>query len=67
MMPVLASTGSKLDPPPDGGYPNRNTAEGQDALFRLTTGVDNTAVGSDALYHNIEGSFNMATGVGGAP
>jgi hypothetical protein len=25
-------------PPPDGGYPNFNTAEGEDALFNLTTG-----------------------------
>jgi hypothetical protein len=32
-------------PPPDGGYPNFNTAEGQNALFSLTTGVANTAVG----------------------
>ena len=26
-------------PPPDGGYPNFNTAEGQKALFSLTSGV----------------------------
>ena len=26
-------------PPPDGGYPGFNTAEGQNALFSLTTGV----------------------------
>jgi hypothetical protein len=32
-------------PPPDGGYPNFNTAEGQNALFSLTTGAANTAVG----------------------
>jgi hypothetical protein len=32
-------------PPPDGGYPGNNTAEGQDALLNLTTGVNNTAVG----------------------
>jgi hypothetical protein len=27
----------------DGGYANRNTAEGQDALFSITTGFVNTA------------------------
>ena len=32
-------------PPPDGGYPNFTTAEGQNALFSLTTGAANTAVG----------------------
>ena len=29
-------------PPPDGGYPNQNTAEGDFALFSLTSGTDNT-------------------------
>ena len=32
-------------PAPDGGYPGENTAEGQKALFSLTTGAFNTAVG----------------------
>ena len=32
-------------PAPDGGYPAFNTAEGQNALFNLATGVGNTAVG----------------------
>src|SRR2546429_9311236 len=34
-------------PPPDGGYPNENTAEGDGALFNLTFGVWNTALGFD--------------------
>ena len=48
-------------PPPDGGYPNQNTAEGEDALFSLTTGGFNTAIGSQALYNNTTGNFNTAT------
>ena len=44
-----------VSPPPDGGYPNNNTAEGEDALFSLTTGVNNSATGFDALYNNATG------------
>ena len=51
-------------PPPDGGYPGFNTAEGQNALFGLTTGSANTAVGWHSLSNNSEGSFNTATGAG---
>jgi hypothetical protein len=49
-------------PPPDGGYANRNTAEGTDALFSLTTGTDNTAIGFNALFNNTAGDTNTATG-----
>ena len=51
-------------PPPDGGYPNFNTAEGQKALFSLSTGVGNTAVGSFSLFSATGASFNTATGAG---
>jgi hypothetical protein len=51
-------------PPPDGGYPGFNTAEGQNALFSLTTGAANTAVGWFSLFSNAEGNFNTATGTG---
>jgi len=51
-------------PPPDGGYPGFNTAEGQNALFSLTTGSANTAVGWFSLFSNAGGSFNTATGAG---
>ena len=49
-------------PPPDGGYPGNNTAEGQRALFSVTTGINNTAVGSNALYFNTTGNNNTANG-----
>ena len=51
-------------PPPDGGYPGFNTAEGQNALFSLTIGAANTAVGWYSLFSNTEGNFNTATGAG---
>jgi Chaperone of endosialidase len=51
-------------PPPDGGYPNFNTAEGQNALFSLTTGAGNTAVGWSSLFSATGGSFNTAVGAG---
>ena len=51
-----------VSPPPDGGYPNNNTAEGTAALFSLTTGADNTAVGLAALGLNLVGSDNTAIG-----
>jgi hypothetical protein len=58
---ALSPTAQAVSPPPDGGYPGGNTAEGEDALFSLTGGVDNTALGFRALYNNT-GSFNTATG-----
>ena len=63
----LSAAGPKAQaviPAPDGGYPGFNTAEGQNALFSLTTGVANTAVGWFSLWGTAEGSFNTATGTG---
>jgi hypothetical protein len=51
-----------VNPPPDGGYPGGNTAEGKDALFSLTTGGENTAIGFNVLYNNTTGSTNTAMG-----
>jgi hypothetical protein len=61
---VVLPTIKAVTPPPDGGYPGDNTAEGTDALFNLTTGVDNAAIGESALFHNTTGTENTATGVG---
>jgi Chaperone of endosialidase len=51
-------------PPPDGGYPGFNTAEGQNALFSLTSGAANTAVGWFSLRTETTGSFNTGVGAG---
>jgi hypothetical protein len=52
-----------VTPPPDGGYPGGNTAEGDNALFSLTsTGFENTAIGSFTLYSNTTGILNTAVG-----
>jgi len=51
-----------VTPPPDGGYPGNNTAEGEDALFSLTSGSANTAVGFNALFSNTSGGANTASG-----
>src|SRR5437773_1355179 len=59
---TLSSFSRAVDPPPDGGYPNLNTAEGESALFSLTTGFDNTAIGFQALYFKHPGSSNPASG-----
>jgi hypothetical protein len=51
-----------VNPPPDGGYPNKNTAEGQDTLFSLTSGHSNSANGFAALKANKNGDRNTANG-----
>jgi trimeric autotransporter adhesin len=60
---ALSPTVQAVTPAPDGGYANFNTAEGEDALLSLTTGLSNTAIGWRALYSNTSGSFNTATGL----
>ena len=60
---VFQST-QAVSPAPDGGYPGGNTAEGQAALFSLTTGGFNTAVGFFSLRSNTTGQFNTAVGAG---
>ena len=59
---TLSSTARAVDPPPDGGYPNGNTAEGDGALSALTEGSDNTALGNNALTTSTIGSVNTAVG-----
>jgi hypothetical protein len=59
---ALVQNTQAVNPPPDGGYPGGNTAEGANALFSLTSGQNNTAVGDSALSSNTTGFWNTATG-----
>ena len=59
---ALSPRAQAVVPAPDGGYPGGNTAEGNKALFSLTTGVWNTALGFQALYHDTTGNYNTARG-----
>jgi hypothetical protein len=61
---AISPNSHAVTPPPDGGYAGGNTAEGQDALFSLTTGLYNTAAGYVALKTNTAGQFNTAVGAG---
>jgi hypothetical protein len=61
---AVAPTIQAVIPPPDGGYPGGNTAEGQNALLNLTSGGFNTAIGWVSLHGNTTGSFNTAVGAG---
>ena len=60
----LSPTAQAVVPPPDGGYPNFTTAEGDHALQALTTGVGNTAIGTFSLFSVTTGNFNTAVGAG---
>ena len=61
---ALSQMVDAVSPAPDGGYPGGNTAEGQNALFGLTTGGYNTAVGYFSLRSDTTGQFNTAVGAG---
>ena len=51
-------------PPPDGGYPGSNTAEGQNALLSRSTGTFNTAIGFFSLRALTTASFCTGLGAG---
>jgi hypothetical protein len=60
----LLPTMQAVNPPPDGGYPGGNTAEGNAALRDLTTGTFNTAIGLFSLALNTGGNSNTGVGAG---
>jgi hypothetical protein len=60
---ALSRIADAVVPAPDGGYPGYNTAEGQNALFSLTTGVYNTALGAFTLFADTTGVGNTAVGI----
>jgi hypothetical protein len=49
-------------PDPAGPLPVSNTADGQNALLSITTGIHNSAFGFDALLSNTDANFNTAVG-----
>jgi hypothetical protein len=57
-------TARAVSPPPDGGYPGQNTAEGDFALNSLVSdqAIDNTAVGYQTLQSLTSGNLNTAVG-----
>ena len=61
---ALSQSVQAVSPTPDGGYPGDNTAEGNGALYNLTSGIENTAVGQSALGLNTTGNVNTAVGSG---
>jgi len=61
---TIASIAQAVNPAPDGGYPGGNTAEGQNALFSLSSGTYNAAVGFLSLQSSTTGSLNTAIGAG---
>jgi hypothetical protein len=62
---ALSPAAQAVSPPPDGGYPGGNTAEGDSALLSVTTtGEFNTAVGWLSLTSNRGGFLNTGVGAG---
>ena len=61
---AFLSKAQAVVPPPDGGYPGGNTAEGTSALLSRTTGMYNTAVGIYSMLSLSDGNFCTGIGAG---
>jgi hypothetical protein len=55
---------SATDTPDPGSVPLSNTADGQNALLSITTGIYNSAFGFDSLLSLTDGPFNTGLGAG---
>src|SRR5437588_876261 len=53
---------SATDTPDPGSKPVSNTADGQNALLSISSGIHNAAFGFDALLSNTDANFNTAVG-----
>jgi hypothetical protein len=60
----MAHAAPDVNPPPDGGYPGFTTAEGQNALKNLTSGIGNSAFGWYSLFTVTTASYNTGLGAG---
>src|SRR5581483_3970964 len=60
----IAQAAPDVNPPPDGGYPGFTTAEGQNALNNLSSGLANSAFGWYSLFSTTTASFNTGVGAG---
>jgi hypothetical protein len=60
----MAHAEPDVNPPPDGGYPGFTTAEGQNALKNLTSGIGNSAFGWYSLFSVTSASYNTGLGAG---
>jgi hypothetical protein len=61
---VQAAAVPESPDPPRGLVPLSNTADGQNALLSITTGLYNSAFGFDAVLLNSDASFNTGLGAG---
>jgi (2Fe-2S) ferredoxin len=59
---ALCQVQAAVDTPDPGGKPVSNTADGQNALLTISTGIHNSAFGFDALLSNTDANFNTAVG-----
>jgi hypothetical protein len=60
----LCSIAEAVIPPPDGGYPGGNTAEGTQALLSLSSGNYNSALGFISLKTLTTANYNTGVGAG---
>jgi hypothetical protein len=60
----MAYAAPDVSPPPDGGYAGFTTAEGQQALHDLTSGIGNSAFGWRSLFSVTTANYNSGLGAG---